>query len=149
LLSEYGTNSGDPRTFHDIAKLYSPPLTAVFSGGCVYEFWQGSNRYGLVLLEPNNARVAPGIPSLHKGADAIAETRQIDSGTLHIFKDFTNYKQRLAETRDVVASADDAPEPVHGAENWIDSLFGHKPSDDMVPESCVDWVEVERGIVSV
>jgi hypothetical protein len=51
--------------------------------------------------------------------------------------------------RDVVASADDAPEPVHGAENWIDSLFGHKPSDDMVPESCVDWVEVERGIVSV
>jgi hypothetical protein len=102
-----------------------------------------------MLLQPKNARVTPGTISLQKGADAIAETRQSDSGTLYIFKDFTNYKTRLAETRDVVASADDAPEPVHGAENWKDSLFGHKPSDDVVPESCVDWVEVERGIGSV
>jgi hypothetical protein len=38
---------------------------------------------------------------------------------------------------------------VHSAENWMDSLFGHKTSDDVVPESCVDWAEVERRIGSV
>ena len=57
-----------------------------------------------------------------------------------------NYRKRLAETRDVIAAADDAPEPVGGAEDWKDSLFGHRPSDGVVPESCVDWEGVERGV---
>lgn len=115
----------------------------------MYEFWQGSNNYGLCLLEVNNPKVPVGEfgnPSRRKKPNAVAETRRIDAGTLYIFKDFVNYKQRLAETRDVIAAADDAPEPVHGVENWKDSLFGHKPSDDVVPESCVDWAEVERSI---
>jgi len=147
LLSEYGTNSKDARTFPDATTLYSPPVTAVFSGGCVYEFWQGNNNYGLCLLEVNNPEVPVGEfgnRSRRKGAHAIAETRQIDPGTLYVFKDFVNYKQRLAETRNVVASANDAPEPMDNAENWKDNLFGHRPSDDVVPESCVDWAEVER-----
>jgi len=152
LISEYGTNTGDPRTFRDAATLYSPATTAVFSGGCVYEFWQGNNNYGLCSLEVDNPKVPVGEfgnPSRRKASNAVAEIRQVDAGTLYIFKDFVNYKQRLAETMDVVASADGAPEPAQGTENWKDSLFGHKPSDDVVPESCVDWTEVERGIGSV
>jgi hypothetical protein len=91
----------------------------------------------------------PGNPSRLRAPEAVTETRQIDSGTLYIFKDFVNYKQRLAETRNAVASANDAPEPMEGAEDWKDSLFGHKPSNDVVPESCVEWEEVERGVGGV
>lgn len=112
----------------------------------MYEFWQGHNNYGLALLEFKNARVIPGIPSCHKGPDAVAETRQLDSGSLYLYKDFMNYRQRLADSKDVVASADDAPEPIDSVENWKDHLFGHKPSDDVVPESCVDWATVERDV---
>jgi hypothetical protein len=86
-----------------------------------------------------------GNPSCRRASEAVAETRDIDAGTLYIFKDFVNYKQRLAETRGVVASANDAPERVEGVENWKDSLFGHKPSDGVVPESCVDWEGVGGG----
>jgi hypothetical protein len=149
LFTEYGGQSRTSRTFHDTPILYSPTMTSVFSGGCVYEFWKGVNDYGLVLLELNNPKVPigePGNPSRHRGLNAVAETRQIDSGTLYIFRDFLNYKQRLAETRNLVASADDAPELIHGVDNWMDCLFGHKPSDDVVPESCVDWEGVERGV---
>lgn len=84
--------------------------------------------------------------SRRRAEDAVAEIRQTDAGKLYIFKDFVNYKQRLAETRGVVASADDAPEPVEEAENWKDSLFGHRPSDGVVPGSCVDWEGVESGV---
>ena len=118
----------------------------------MYEFWQGDNNYGLCLLEVDKPKIPMGEfgnPSRRKGAHAIAETRQIDSGTLYVFKDFVNYKQRLAQTRDVVTSANDAPEPMDYAENWKDSLFGHRPSDDVVPESCVDWAKVERDTVRV
>ena len=118
----------------------------------MYEFWQGNNNYGLCSLEVDNPKVPVGEfgnPSRRKASNAVAEIRQVDAGTLYIFKDFVNYKQRLAETMDVVASADGAPEPAQGTENWKDSLFGHKPSDDVVPESCVDWAEVERRIGSV
>lgn len=87
----------------------------------------------------------PGNPSCRRAPEAVAETRDIDAGTLFVFKDFVEYGKRLAETRDVVASADDAPERVEGAENWKDSLFGHKPSDGVVPESCVDWEGVGGG----
>jgi len=146
IISEYGSNSGKPRTFHETTTLHSPSITGVFSGGCVYELWQGSNYYGLTLLESRNAKITPGMASRRKEGGTIVETRQLDSGTLHIFQDFVNYKNRLAETRDVIASADDAPETVDIVDNWMDCLFGHKPSDDVVPESCVDWKAVERDV---
>lgn len=146
FISEYGTNSHAPRGFDETPTLYSPPITAVFSGGCVYELWQGHNDYGLALLDSKTARATRGFSSRHKGPDAVAETRQLDSGTLYLYKDFVNYKRRLAETSDVVASTDDVPEPIYRVENWMDCLFGHKPSDDMVPGSCVDWGKLEGDV---
>lgn len=48
FFSEYGANCNQPRDFGEIAALLSPEMTHVFSGGFAYEFWRGSNMYGLV-----------------------------------------------------------------------------------------------------
>lgn len=47
-FSEYGANTGTPRVFHETTAIYSQEMTHVFSGGCVYEFYRGPNRYGIV-----------------------------------------------------------------------------------------------------
>lgn len=36
--------------FHETTAIYSSEMTHVFSGGCVYEFCQGPNRYGIVQI---------------------------------------------------------------------------------------------------
>lgn len=48
FFSEYGANTGTPRVFHETTAIYSQEMTHVFSGGCVYEFYKGPNRYGIV-----------------------------------------------------------------------------------------------------
>ncbi|KXJ96388.1 Glucanosyltransferase-domain-containing protein [Microdochium bolleyi] len=50
FFSEYGAQIGQPRIFEETRALYSPAMTGVFSGGIVYEWFYGSNRYGLVNL---------------------------------------------------------------------------------------------------
>lgn len=48
-MSEYGciTNT---RTFQEVAALYNPEMTGVFSGGLVYEYSEEGNGYGLVTI---------------------------------------------------------------------------------------------------
>ena len=48
FLSEYGELSGGARLLQETAALYSPDMTPVFSGGFLYEFYHGPNRFGIV-----------------------------------------------------------------------------------------------------
>lgn len=50
FLSEYGCNLVTPREFTEVAALYGPQMTGVWSGGVVYEWTQENNRYGLVQI---------------------------------------------------------------------------------------------------
>lgn len=50
FFSEYGSNTARPRVFHETTAIYSSEMTHVFSGACVYEFYQGPNRYGIVEI---------------------------------------------------------------------------------------------------
>ena len=53
FFSEYGCIKVLPRTFQEVQALYSPQMTAVMSGGLVYEYVQEDNNYGLVWLYDN------------------------------------------------------------------------------------------------
>jgi hypothetical protein len=55
-MSEYGciTNT---RTFQEVAALYSDEMTAVFSGGLVYEYSNEGNGYGLVNISSSSSVV--------------------------------------------------------------------------------------------
>ena len=48
-LSEYGCNI-NTRTFGEVAALYNPEMTSVYSGGLVYEYSETGNKYGLVTI---------------------------------------------------------------------------------------------------
>jgi len=49
FLSEYGCNT-NTREFEEVAALYNTEMTAVYSGGLVYEYSQEGNNYGLVTI---------------------------------------------------------------------------------------------------
>ncbi|KAI9054422.1 hypothetical protein LZ554_001584 [Drepanopeziza brunnea f. sp. 'monogermtubi'] len=49
FMSEYGCITNG-RTFQEVATLYSTNMTAVFSGGLVYEYSEEGNGYGLVSI---------------------------------------------------------------------------------------------------
>jgi hypothetical protein len=49
-LSAFGGRAGKPRLWQKIGCLYSPDMTGVFSGGCLYTYLESGNRYGIVYL---------------------------------------------------------------------------------------------------
>lgn len=65
FFSEYGANTVRPRVFHETTAIYSSEMTHVFSGGCVYQFYQVPNRYGIVELTQN----PDGTKSLRKSSE--------------------------------------------------------------------------------
>lgn len=57
FLSEFGCNKVSPRPFTEIEAIYSEDMSAVFSGGLVYEYTEEENEYGLVEISSDNKTV--------------------------------------------------------------------------------------------
>jgi len=55
FFSEYGCNAVMPRTFTEVAALYGPDMSSVFTGGMVYEYAQEANNYGLVNISADGS----------------------------------------------------------------------------------------------
>lgn len=147
VISEYGAGdtTKSPRTFAETPTLYSTEMTNVFSGGCVYQFWQASNCYGLAQFEPNavtyDRRNTP-------KAGKVAEKRESDLGTLLLFEDFVNYKAQLAALPRMSTTVKEHPAEqqkiveAQSPTSWKFEIEG------AVPESCVDWLAIEEGLKS-
>ncbi|KAI9744952.1 MAG: hypothetical protein M1818_001879 [Claussenomyces sp. TS43310] len=50
FFSEYGCNRVYPRIFTEVEAIYGPEMSASLSGGLVYEYTQGDNNFGLVMV---------------------------------------------------------------------------------------------------
>lgn len=82
FFTEYGCNEVRPRVWEEVAALYSEDMTAVFSGGLVYEFTEEDNKYGLVKLDDDTANVMNEYDSLVTAfADAPSEPKIPSSAT--------------------------------------------------------------------
>jgi len=56
FLSEYGCNT-NTRDFGEVTALYNTEMTAVYSGGLVYEYSQEASNYGLVEVSTDGSSV--------------------------------------------------------------------------------------------
>jgi len=63
FLSEYGCNT-NTRTFQEVASLYSTDMTAVYSGGLVYEYVEEASNYGLVSVSGTTVTELPDFAAL-------------------------------------------------------------------------------------
>lgn len=162
IMSEYGVNIQKPRQFQETAALYSPQMSQVFSGGCAYEFWEGSNGYGLVELvdkEQTHATEQRRESTLAraKNSNKTAERRETERGTLSIFHDFVNYKANLDATRDIEHNWEgDVMEREAAERGNVDISQRHWPWEpaNTIPGTVVDWEQTEdvvngRGLLYV
>lgn len=166
-MSEYGVNIQKPRKFEETAALYSPAMSQVFSGGCAYEFWEGSNGYGLVeLVNQEQTRNTPAwaVEKSRERAFAraddcrkTAEKRQTERGPLSIFHDFVNYKANLKATEAIDENWEgDIMENEAAARGNVDLSQRQWPwePENKIPDTAVDWTEIEetvngRGLIYV
>lgn len=159
FMAEYGTNVPQPRLFQETTALYSPRISQVFSGGCVYEFYRGSSDYGIVELQnhdepPDTPAWVSQLRFLKAQARAndstkTAEKRQTERGTLFIFHDFMNYKANLEATRGIEESWEgDVMENKAAERVSVDTTQMNWPWEPefQMPESCVDWAQLEDSM---
>jgi hypothetical protein len=53
-LSEYGCTDNRPREFEELSALMSSQMSAVYSGGLMYEYSTEANKFGIVEISGNN-----------------------------------------------------------------------------------------------
>lgn len=63
FLSEYGCNT-NTRKFEEVKSLYSTQMTAVYSGGLVYEYSNEASNYGLVTVNGDSVTTRPDFDAL-------------------------------------------------------------------------------------
>ncbi|TIA00199.1 hypothetical protein D6C88_00262 [Aureobasidium pullulans] len=142
FLSEYGTNLIRPRQFHETRALYSDPMTRVFSGGCLYDFAEGPNGYGLVALPGTDETGWFGKSDIVETHGA--ETRDTDAGKLYILYDFGNYKAALAEPTSHNSSWSTMELEAVERHNVDTSLMSWPWGSELqMPETCIDWDNIE------
>jgi len=130
-------------------------MSRVFSGGCVYEFWQSANNYGLVeLVEPkpeeqSDLEAKKRRKALRRANDGnvVAEKRETGLGLILVYHDFVNYKNALAATRNIEREWEDGE---LGSGRPGNAAPMHWPWEPQYtePDSCVDWEQIEEELGS-
>ncbi|KAG9845528.1 glycolipid anchored surface protein GAS1, partial [Aureobasidium melanogenum] len=143
FLSEYGVNTYQPRQFHETKALYSDPMTRVFSGGCVYEFTDNANNFGLAAMP--GADEEWWFQKFRGNQKKVIEVRQTDQGNLYIYHDFASYKAALAEPTDYDPSWDIMERQAAERHNTATTqmTWPWDPEYQM-PATCIDWDNIEE-----
>ncbi|GKT96557.1 Gas5p [Colletotrichum tofieldiae] len=122
FFSEYGAKiDGQVRPFQETLAIYSPEMSRVYSGACVYEFFDGVSRYGLVQKDLG--------------------------GKLNPLKDFQNLKKNLAlspppDTIDDWASSEFIATRRPGLPPQSHTWKG----EAALPECPLDWAEIQSQV---
>lgn len=63
-LSEFGCVENSPRTWGELGALYSDQMSAVYSGGLVYEYTMAENKFGVVEINGGSVKELPEFSTL-------------------------------------------------------------------------------------
>jgi 1,3-beta-glucanosyltransferase GAS5 len=129
-----------PRYFNETTALFSSPMINEFSGGCVYEFWQGVNDYGLV--KPQTTRDGAATADEEQPPHVV---RRTDHGTLLIFNEFEHYKAKIRSTKDVDVSPSFSAVPERGATDMPADVRSRFEASGQIPDTCIDWAQLGGG----
>lgn len=113
-------------------------MARVFSGGCVYEFLDSANSYGLVAKNASDNRWFEFRTEID---GKIIETRETVAGKISIYQDFANYKAALAESEDKNELSWDLMEHEAKERHGIDvtQKTWSWGSEYQIPATCIDW----------
>ena len=144
FLSEYGANTAEIRSLDETKVLYSDPMARVFSGGCVYDFLDSSNAYGLVAMAVG-AHDEWWLQQRTEVDGKIIETRETDAGNVYIYQDFANYKAALAEPMESDANWDIMEREAEERHNIdVTQKTWSWGSEYQIPATCIDWDNIEE-----
>lgn len=118
-------------------------MARVFSGGCVYEFLDSANSYGLLA---KNADAKRWFGSRTEIDGKIIETRETDTGDIYIYQDFANYKEALAESAGNNEPSWDLMEREAEERHNIDvtQKTWSWGSGYQIPATCIDWDNISE-----
>jgi hypothetical protein len=159
-----------PREFHDTTALYSQRTTLNLSGGCVYEFFEGSNSYGLVKFCGPNGETRDAATQLFKemllqdgdtesvacliglsqnyNPEMVVEKRDMEDGFFLIFHDFVNYRTKLSTVEDRHTKIQGEPvvveqESLAGRATVVSQNSWPWEPEVFEPDPCVEWDNID------
>jgi hypothetical protein len=143
FLSEYGANTSKIRSLDETKVLYSNPMAEVFSGGCIYELFDGANSYGLVAMPGDGPARWFDYPTNIDGK--VIEKRETDAGDVYIYQDFANYKKALAEPTENHPGWNIMEREAEDRHNFDTTAMTWPWSPEyQMPATCIDWDNVEE-----
>ena len=86
FFSEFGCNLVQPRPFSEVKTLFGNQMTEVWSGGLAYMYFEESNHYGIVSIDPVTDEVVklPDFNNLSNGFKTATPKRVIINKTMDI-----------------------------------------------------------------
>ncbi|QUC16547.1 uncharacterized protein UV8b_00788 [Ustilaginoidea virens] len=131
FFSEYGCIKPAPRYWNETRAIYGANMTAVFSGGVVYEWTQEDNGYGLVSVNGSDLNILGDYNRL-KAAWATIDWKTVQSQKAEK-KDVSPPKCSTSLlTQKGFDTNFTAPAPPPGVQKLIDSGISPKPSGKIV-----------------
>lgn len=134
FFSEYGCNEVMPRVFNEVQAVYGSEMTAVMSGGLIYEYYQQvDNNYGLVWLYDNGtAELRTDYDNLQQQFNKL-DIKALQSGNVTATKITSpSCKSGLIKSTSF-ASKFDIPDIPQGAQELIDDGISKPNNGKMVP----------------
>jgi hypothetical protein len=127
-LSAFGAHAGKRRLWEEIGCLFSPDMTGVFSGGCLYTYFEHGNRYGIVKAMGHEVKNKDEYARLRGQFEAVNQKVQDEVFTAQC-KDYESWEGACPQTGQRWHPKPGLPQVEQGLETLILELMDEKEWD--------------------
>ena len=120
-LSAFGGQAGKRRLWEEIGCLYSPDMTGVFSGGCVYTYFDYGNKYGIVKATGHEVKNRQEYARLRVQLEVVNRRAQNEVWTAEC-KDYESWEGAFPETGQRWHAKPGLPQVEQGLESLMQEM---------------------------